>query len=309
MLITFFFSISVLFIVDLFFHKPDSLKHSVLWTLFYVFFAQVFALYVYLIFGHERFVLFQTAYWVEKSLSIDNIFVFILIFNQFNIGSSLKKKILTYGIIGALLMRACIIFTGIEIINLGTFELNIFEKDIHINLILTFFGLLLIYNGIKLFRNGDESPELPSFINKMQKILPLSSDKDSKKFVVFTGNRFFFTLPFFVLLSIEIADIVFAIDSLPAIFSIVQNDMMIFYTSNIFAILGLRSLFYVLDKANEFFVDLSYAVNCILIFIGLKILFEPIYIFDSSLSLYFVLGVLFVSILTSLYKSKLQNYR
>jgi tellurite resistance protein TerC len=307
MILTFVFTICVLFTVDLFFHKPDSFKTSVLWTLFYVLVAQIFALYVLFIFGHERFVLFQTAYWVEKSLSIDNIFVFIIIFKQFNIGSNLKKKILTYGIVGALLMRAGIIFAGIEIINLGTFELNIFEKDIHINLVLTFFGLLLIYNGIKLFRNGDESAEMPTFINKLQKILPLSLDKDSKKFVVFNGNRIFFTLPFFVLLSIEIADIVFAIDSLPAIFSIVQNDMMIFYTSNIFAILGLRSLFYVLDMANEFFVDLSYAVNFILIFIGLKILFEPFYTLDSSLSLYFVLGVLFVSILTSLFKSKFHS--
>ncbi len=245
------------------FHKKDkevSVKEASLWTLFWIVLALLFCLGIYL-FGHRTQAFdFFTAYLLEKSLSVDNLFVFILIFSYFNIAPRYQHKVLFWGILGALVMRAAFIFAGVALIH-------------RFSWIMYVFGAFLVYTGVHmLFRQKEEedfNPEKNIVIRAFRKLMPVTDDNPEGRFFVRQGGVLCATTFFLTLLFIEVSDLIFAVDSIPAVLS-VTDDTFIVFTSNIFAILGLRSLYFALNGIMGYFLYLKYALAGILSFIGVK---------------------------------------
>lgn len=290
-----------------------SSKEATIWSIIWISLSMVFSGVVYYIFnqdagGHalaiEKFTQFQAAYWIEKALSVDNLFVFILVFSFFKVPRELHHKVLFYGIIGALIMRAVFIFTGVEIINLTylpAFEL--FGKSVQINVVMTLFGLFLVYAGIKSWGGGDDDEE-EDFSNTagaklVKKLYKVSDNYDGGKFFTVQNGIKMATPLLVVVAVIEFTDVLFAVDSIPAIFAI-SKDPFILYTSNIFAILGLRSLYFLLSNFIYMFSKLPYGLAFILSFIGVKMIISPWVHISSPISLGIVGGVLIISVLASL---------
>lgn len=261
----------VMLSLDLFvFHKKDTavkVKEALLWSLFWIGLAMVFNIGVYFVVGNmssielgrQKALEFLTGYLIEESLSVDNLFVFIMIFGFFKIAPKFQHKILFWGIIGAIIMRAVFIFAGVALIQRFVWVMYIF-------------GAFLIYTGIKmLFEKEDAEfdPNQNLVIRVFKKIMPVTEDMSVPRFFV-KKNKIIYATPFFVvLLFIEVSDLIFAVDSIPAVLS-VSKDPFIVYTSNIFAILGLRSLYFALHGIMAYFHYLKYALSGILTFIGIK---------------------------------------
>jgi len=262
--------------LDLFvFHKTDKaikVKDALLWSLFWIGLAVVFNIGIYYIVGNvygyelgkQKALEFLTGYLIEESLSIDNLFVFIMIFGFFKIDSTFQYKILFWGIIGAIVMRAVFIFAGVALIQQFAWVMYVF-------------GAFLIYTGVHmLFEKDDNSefdPNKNIVIRVFRKIMPVTDDMSKHRFFV-KKNKILYATPFFIaLLIIEVSDLIFAVDSIPAVLS-VSKDIFIVYTSNIFAILGLRSLYFALSGIMDYFHYLKYALSGILTFIGLKMCFN-----------------------------------
>lgn len=288
-------------------------KEATVWTIVWISLAMVFSGVVYYVFnqdtgGHdlaiEKFTQFQAAYWIEKALSVDNLFVFILVFGYFKVPRELHHKVLFWGILGALLFRAIFIFAGVGIINvtyLPIFEL--FGKPVEINVVLTLFGLFLVYAGIKSWGGGDDDEE-QDFANSagaklVKKLYKVSDNYDKDKFFTIQNGIKVATPLLVVVAVIEFTDVLFAVDSIPAIFAI-SKDPFILYTSNIFAILGLRSLYFLLSNFIHMFSKLPYGLAIILTFIGIKMIISPWYHIPSPVSLGIVGGVLVLSVILSL---------
>lgn len=310
-------------------------KEALTWTIVWISLAMVFSGVIYYVFkeadGHafamEKFSQFQAAYWIEKALSVDNLFVFILVFGFFKIPKEYQHKVLFWGILGALAFRAIFIFAGVELIkmtylpafSIGDFNFTL-DNDVaehanfatneffRPNVVLTLFGFFLIVAGIKSWssNNDDENQDLSKnfgvrLVHKFYKVSP-NFDKD-KFFTVQNGVKM--ATPLFVALAvIEITDLVFAVDSIPAIFAIAPNDPFILYSSNIFAILGLRSLYFLLANSMDKFNKLHYGLAIILTFIGIKMIIMPFYHFESTVSLSVIGGVLLITIIWSLLSNK-----
>lgn len=261
---------------DLFFHKKDSVvkvKEALLWSLFWILLAVAFNFGVLHYFGKMKALEFLTGYLIEESLSVDNLFVFILIFGFFKIEPRFQHKILFWGIIGAVIMRAVFIFAGVALIQ-------------QFNWIMYIFGAFLVYTGVKLLfeKEDDEyNPNKNIFIKGFKKVFPVTDDKSRSRFFV-RKEKILYATPFFIaLLVIEASDLIFAVDSIPAVLS-VSKDPFIVYTSNIFAILGLRSLYFALNGIMSYFYYLKYALSGILTFIGIKMCVNE---FSSELGYYF----------------------
>lgn len=288
-------------------------KEATIWSVVWISLAMFFSGVVYYVFnqdagGHElaieKFTQFQTAYWIEKALSVDNLFVFILVFSFFKVPRELHHKVLFWGIIGALLFRAIFIFAGVGLISVTYLpEMNIFGQAVSINVVLTLFGLFLVYAGIKSWGGGDDDEEQDfsksagaKLIRKFYKV----SDKfeDDKFFTIQNGVKMATPL-LTVIAVIEFTDLLFAVDSIPAIFA-VSKDPFILYTSNIFAILGLRSLYFLLSNFIHMFSKLPYGLSIILSFIGIKMIISPWFHISSPVSLGIVGGVLVLSVILSL---------
>ena len=257
----------------------------------------------------EKFSQFQSAYWIEKALSVDNLFVFILVFNFFKVPEESHHKVLFWGIIGALLMRALFIFSGVGLINYTYLpDMNLFNRVVSINLVLTGFGLFLIYAGIKSWF-ADEDDEDQDFSKSrgarlVHKLFKVSDHFDKDNFFT-VENGVKIATPLLVVVGvIEFTDLLFAVDSIPAIFSIAPNDPFILYTSNIFAILGLRSMYFLLSNFIHMFSKLKYGLAIILTFIGLKMVISPFYHIDTLVSLLIVLSVLVGSVILSILSPK-----
>ncbi len=274
------------------FHKKEhvvTVKESLIWTGVWISLALLFNLGVYHYIGAEAASEFLTAYVLEKSLSVDNIFVISLIFTYFKVEKQFQHRVLFWGILGALVMRILFIVGGVALISKFHF-------------ILYFFGAFLIYTGVKmLFSGGD--PELDpekDFIYKFAKKHFKMTDKfhGEKFFVVQNGVRYMTPL-FLVLIMIESTDLIFAVDSIPATLSVTKSAF-IAYTSNIFAILGLRSLYFAFSGVVALFRFLSYALSIVLIFIGVKMLIESFYKISTGYSLGFVLGIIALSVILSI---------
>lgn len=317
LIVGFAITVVIMLLLDLgIFNKKShvvSNKEATIWTIVWISLAMVFSGVVYYVFNHdegghataiEKFTQFQAAYWIEKALSVDNLFVFILVFSYFKVPRDLHHKVLFWGIIGALVFRAIFIFAGVGLINvtyLPTFEL--FGKVVEINVVLTLFGLFLVYAGIKSWGGGDDDED-QDFSNSagaklVKKLYKVSENYDKDKFFTIENGVKIATPLLVVVAVIEFTDVLFAVDSIPAIFAI-SDDPFILYTSNIFAILGLRSLYFLLSNFIHMFSKLPYGLAIILTFIGIKMVISPWVHISSPISLGVVGGVLVLSVVASL---------
>jgi tellurite resistance protein TerC len=272
--------------IDLFSFGKDSkipidkaIKFSIIWILV----ALAFNVYIFLTYGEEKSLEYLTAYLMEKSLSLDNLFVFLAIFNYFSIPQEYRRKILFYGVLGAIILRLIFIFLGIEIIK--TFHFLIY-----------IFGIILIYSGYKIATKKDE--DKPKFIEMLPQKLPFVN---KMVFIYKNDGKTYFGILSIVLLSIEISDIIFAIDSIPAVLAITR-DPLIVYSSNIFAILGLRSLYFVLEKLMISLKYLKYGLSIMLVFIGIKMLISDFYKIPTIVIFLILLLSIGMSILYSVIK-------
>lgn len=287
-------------------------KEAVLQSLFWIGISVIFGSLVWYYAGKEKGAEFFTAYGIEKMLSVDNLFVFAFIFSSLSVDEKVRHKVLFYGIVGAIVLRAIFIFLGIGIITffdklIPTFSVLGIEIE-KPNLILIGFGIFLIYAGITTFGTDEEENDIED--NKAVKFsrwlfakFRYTGTYESTNFVIFRNGLRYFTLLSFVVLVVELTDLLFAVDSIPAIFT-VSKDPFILYSSNIFAILGLRALYFLLDVAKKWFEYLPYGVAGILVFIGVKMVIAPIIHIDSIVSLCVVLGLLFISIAISMLHGK-----
>ncbi len=266
-----------------------KLKEALLWTGFWVLLAAGMGLFIYAWRGGEAAKMFATGYLVELSLSVDNLFVFLLLFTYFRTPQIYQHKVLFWGIIGALFFRILFIFLGIQLIERFNFTLYIL-------------GGFLIYTSIKMVfgKENDVHPDQNIATRLFRKVMPVSREYVGDKFFARLNGVRHATPLFIVLIVVETTDIVFALDSIPAILGITQDSFLVF-SSNIFAILGLRSLYFALSGIMELFHYLKYGLAAILFFIGVKIVLQQaVYHIPVDVSLIVVGGVLLLSILASL---------
>ena len=296
-----------------------SNKEALRWTLIWISLSMGFSALIWFQMGFAKFAEYQSAYWIEEALSVDNMFVFILVFKFFKLEGKLQHRVLFWGIIGALVFRGIFIFSGIGLIKLTylpAFELFGYQFNLdqgahaqpgfffRPNLILTIFGAFLVYAGIKSLTDSEEDDKKD--FNKslgarlLRKVFPVTKNYHDDRFFIKRGSKRIATKLFLVLMVIETTDLIFAIDSIPAIFAIAPNDPLILYTSNIFAVLGLRSMYFLLANSIHLFSKLKYGLAFILSFIGLKMLIAPFYHVEASISLLIVLGALLLAVLASL---------
>jgi tellurite resistance protein TerC len=279
-----------------------SNKEALTWSVVWIGLSMLFSAVVYFTMDFDAFTKFQSAYWIEKALSVDNLFVFIMVFGFFNVPKHLHHKVLFWGIIGALVFRAIFIFTGVELIN-HTYlpAMVIFGEKVEINVVLTLFGIFLIVAGVKSWAAHEDTDENKDFTKSpgariVHKFFKVTQNfEDSKFFVKVNGARM--ATPLLVVVAvIEFTDLIFAVDSIPAIFAIAPNDPFILYTSNIFAILGLRALYFLLANFMHMFSKLHYGLALILAFIGVKMLISPFVHISSPISLAVVGGILLCAV-------------
>ncbi|MDO5635686.1 MAG: TerC family protein [Myroides sp.] len=296
-----------------------SNKEALSWTIVWIALSMVFSGVVYWVLDRpygitDNFAKYQAAYWIEKALSVDNLFVFILVFQFFKIPKEYQHKVLFWGILGALFFRAIFIFAGVELIKLTYVTLPFLGIDPEsggprqLNVILFVFGIFLIIAGIKsgMPAKEDDDADLSKNlgVRLVHKFFKVSPDFDGDKFFTVQNGVKMVTPLFVALAVIEITDLVFAVDSIPAIFAIAPDDPFILYTSNIFAILGLRSMYFLLANSMDMFSKLHYGLAIILVFIGTKMIIMPYYHFDSSVSLIIIGSVLALSVIWSLISNK-----
>jgi tellurite resistance protein TerC len=273
------------------FHKHTHkvpVKEAVIWTTVWISLALIFNLFVFFEFGKTKALEFLTGYVIEYSLSVDNIFVFILIFSYFAVKDQYQHKILFWGIIGALVMRGIFIFAGVALIN-------------RFHWIVIIFGAFLVFTGIRMLfqKDAEVDPEKNPIVRFFKKFLPVTNTMHGDKLFFRQDNRLYATPIFLVLLIIESSDLIFAVDSIPAILAVSQ-DRFIVYTSNIFAIMGLRSLYFAIAGIMGYFRYLKVGLAFVLTFVGLKML-AAYFNFEIPivLSLVIIIIILIISILAS----------
>lgn len=281
-------------------------QEAITWSAIWITLAMLFSSVIYWQAGLEKFSQFQSCYWIEKALSVDNLFVFILVFNFFNVPREVHHKVLFWGILGAIVFRAIFIFSGIGIINLTYLpKMNLLGiEDVRINVVLTLFGAFLIYAGFKSWFVDEDDDDEKDFSKSpgakvVHRFFKVSDNFDGDKFFTIENGIKLATPLLVVVGVIEFTDLLFAVDSIPAIFAIAPNDAFILYTSNIFAILGLRALYFLLANFIHMFRLLKYGLAIILAFIGVKMVISPFYHIDSAISLAIVGGVLVISTVAS----------
>jgi tellurite resistance protein TerC len=272
------------------FHRPAHLvkfREAVAWSVTWILLAMAFAVLVYFWRGRESAVEFTTGYIIELSLSVDNLFIFLLIFRYFQVPADHQHKVLFWGILGALVMRAVFIVVGIGLIQ-------------RFHWITYIFGAFLVYSGIRLFGQKDAvlDPEKNPVLRLFRKCMPVTEDYEGDKFFVRRGGLYATPL-LIVLLVVETTDLLFATDSIPAVLAITLKAFIV-YTSNVFAILGLRSMYFVLAGMMEVFHYLHYGLSAVLIFIGAKMLAADYYPIPTLVALGVVAGALAIAMLASI---------
>jgi len=263
-------------------------KQALLSTFFWIALAFGFAAFIHYWLGAGKALEFVTGYLIEESLSVDNLFVFILLFQYFKVPAEQERTVLFWGIIGALVMRGIFILAGVALIR-------------RFHWIIYLFGAFLVYTGFKLLGEGDGEQVDPSkniVLKLARKFIPITHEYAGKKFFVRREGKSFATPLFIVLLVVETTDILFATDSIPAILAI-SHDPFIVYTSNVFAILGLRSIFFALSGLMKLFHYLNYGLAVVLMFIGAKMLVSAKYQLPTWVALLVIAVVLAVSVLAS----------
>lgn len=296
-----------------------SNKEALGWTIVWISLSMVFSGVVWWILDKpygitDNFSKYQAAYWIEKALSVDNLFVFILVFKFFKIPKDYQHKVLFWGILGALFFRAIFIFAGVELIKLTYVTLPFLGVDEagdprQLNVVLFVFGIFLLFAGVKSGLPEKEDAEEVDMsknfgVRLVNRFFKVSNTFDKDNFFTVQNGVKMVTPMFVALAVIEITDLVFAVDSIPAIFAIAPDDPFILYTSNIFAILGLRSMYFLLANSMDLFSKLHYGLAVILVFIGIKMIIMPYYHFESTISLAIIGSVLGVSIIWSLASRK-----
>jgi tellurite resistance protein TerC len=287
------------------FHRKShavSGKEALTWSLVWISLSLVFNVVIYFFWDRmapnstytnsEAALAFFTGYLIEKSLSVDNIFVFILIFSFFAVPAAYQHRVLFWGILGALIMRGTLIAVGAAL-------LHEFHWIIYV------FGAFLIFTGIRMAWHHDENvqPDKNPVVKFFRRFMPVTENFEKDQFFVRRAGRLFATPLFLILLVVESTDLIFAVDSIPAIFAVTQ-DPFIVYTSNVFAILGLRALYFLLANVMDKFQYLKFGLSAVLIFIGVKMVIVDFYKIPVGVSLGVVAGILTISILASLWKAK-----
>ena len=273
------------------FHRKSheiKIKEALIWSAVWISLALAFNYGIYVFMGKEKAIEFLTGYVIEKSLSIDNLFVFIMLFTYFNVNTKYQHKVLFWGILGALVMRAIFIFAGVALIN-------------KFHWIIYVFGVLLVFTGIKMLFHKDEKidPDKNPLVRLFKKFFPVTNKNHGGKFFVKMNGRTFATPLFIVLLIVEFTDLIFAVDSIPAILAI-TNDTFIIFTSNVFAILGLRALYFALAGITKYFYYIKYGLSAILVFVGIKMSIVDFYKIPILYSLFTIGTILLISVLVSL---------
>ena len=271
------------------FHRPAHLvkfREAVAWSLTWIGFAVAFAILLHFWSGRESAIEFTTGYLIELSLSVDNLFIFLVIFRYFRVPADHQHKVLFWGILGALVMRGVFIVAGIGLI-------RAFHWITYV------FGAFLVYSGIRLFRKEDASiePDRNPVVKLFRRLIPVTEDYEGEKFFVRRPGLFATPL-LVVLVVVETTDLLFATDSIPAVLAITLKALIV-YTSNVFAILGLRAMYFVLAGIMDIFHYLHYGLSVVLIFIGIKMLLADHYPIPTWVALGVVGGVLLVSVLAS----------
>jgi tellurite resistance protein TerC len=266
--------------------RRPSLRQSIVWSALWILLAAAFALIVFFWQGHTAALEFSTGYVIEISLSADNLFIFLLVFRYFRLPEPEQYRVLFWGIIGAIAMRAVFIFAGVGLIR-------------RFHWIIYLFGLLLLYSGLRLLlqRGAQIDPGKNPALRFIRRVMPVTPDYVGGKFFV-REPRLCATPLLLVLLVIETTDVIFAVDSIPAVLAITLNTFIV-YTSNIFAVLGLRSLFFTLASLMEVFEYLHYGISCVLVFVGIKMLLSRRYPIPTWISLAVIAGILLLTIVVS----------
>lgn len=270
-------------------------REAVLWSAIWVAAAIVFAVLIYFRSGHTPAVEFVTGYVIEVSLSVDNLFIFLLIFRYFRVAPDYQHRVLFWGIIGALVMRGVFIVAGIGLIR-------------RFYWITYIFGVLLVYSGMKLFRQDEVGiePEKNPLLLLFRSWVPMTQEYEGDKFVVRRAGLYATPL-LAVLVMVETTDLLFATDSIPAVLAITLKPFIV-YTSNVFAVLGLRSMYFVLAGMMELFHYLHYGLAVVLVFIGVKMVASNYYQIPTGVALGVVAGVLLVSVSASLLHPRSQEH-
>jgi tellurite resistance protein TerC len=273
-----------------------KIKEALLWSAVWIGLAMAFNVGVYFWRGPDTALEFLTGYLLEKALSVDNIFVFIMIFAYFRVPALYQHKVLFWGILGALVMRAIFIAAGVTLLQ-------------HFHWVIYIFGAFLILTGIKLAMQKDKEvhPEKNPVLRLFRRLMPVMKHYKGDKFLIKRNGRRYATPLLLVLVMVETTDLVFALDSIPAILAI-TTDPFIVYTSNVFAILGLRALYFALAGIMQMFHYLSYGLAVILVFVGVKMMIMDFYKLPISISLGVVAGVLTISVIASLLLHPRQNH-
>ena len=277
------------------FHRKNhevSVKEALTWTAVWITLALTFNGFIYYRFGEELAVQFLTGYLIEKSLSVDNIFVIILIFSYFHVPAAYQHKVLFLGILGALVMRVIFIFAGIELIH-------------RFHWLIYIFGGFLIITGIRMLFTSDTKidPEKNFFVRMVRKVMPVTNDYVDDKFFTRVDGALWATPLFLALVVIEATDLIFAVDSIPAILAISEEPFIV-YTSNAFAILGLRSLYFALAGIEKYFKYLKYGLALVLVFVGSKMAMSHLIKIPVEISLLVIAVILGVSMVASVRKSR-----
>jgi len=290
------------------FHRKShavSGKEALTWSLIWISLSLVFNAVIYFYWDRmapnstytngEAALAFFTGYLIEKSLSVDNIFVFILIFSFFAVPAAYQHRVLFWGILGALIMRGTLIAVGAALL-----------EEFH--WIIYVFGAFLIFTGIRMALQQEEhvQPDKNPVVKFFRRFMPVTENFEKDQFFVRRAGKLFATPLFLILLVVESTDLIFAVDSIPAIFAVTQ-DPFIVYTSNVFAILGLRALYFLLANVMDKFQYLKLGLSGVLVFIGAKMVIVDFYEIPIGISLGVVAGILTISILASLWKAKIEQ--
>jgi len=275
--------------------KPITFQRAILWSIFWLGFALLVAsaIWLFLLNGSERAAQFLAGYLIEQSLSVDNLFVFLMLFTYFKIAPAIQRRVLNYGIAGVIILRGIMIFAGIGLVNRFEFLIYIF-------------GAIVLYSAFKLFFGSEKEfdAEKSRIITWTRKFIPIAREFHGEKFFIREAGKRIATPLFVVLVVVEVTDFLFAFDSIPAIFAITREPLII-YGSNLLAVLGLRSMYFLLVRMRTAFRFVEKGVSIILLFVGLKMiapLFWKDFSIDTLYSLIIILGILLVSILASLVK-------
>jgi tellurite resistance protein TerC len=273
------------------FHRKShtvEIKESLIWSAVWISLALLFNLGIYFLMGKAHALEFLTGYLIEKSLSVDNIFVFVLIFGYFNIEQKYQHKILFWGIIGALIMRIGLILLGVELMQ-------------RFHWVIYMFGAILIITGVKMAFQKDKQihPEKNPVLRLLKRFIPITQTESGDRFFVKIDGKRMATTLFAVLIIVETTDLVFALDSIPAILAITNNTFIV-YTSNVMAILGLRALYFALAGVVQKFHYLHYGLSAILVFVGVKMLLSGIFKVPIEISLAAIASILGLSVAASI---------